>query len=222
MLLKKLNLEPRKKQNKFQFYVVNMEPENTNSVLVTDGKNCVIFDSWGVPADWKKLLDDNGWNLVAIYSTHGHPDHISAAPGLVRLYNIDWFLHPNDKSLIGWGNDLLNQFGIDSLSSNDDVSRALPVERLEILDDLFVSVIELPGHTMGGVGYLFDDFNLFVVGDTIFKNGVGRFDLVGGNVGELKKSISKIYNLGLADDVFVVFGHGDCCNFYELKRENNY
>ena len=67
-----------------QFEVLHMPPENTNSLLVTVGKEAVIFDAWGNAVDWEKLLESRGLRLRAIYSTHGHGDHISAAPFLAE------------------------------------------------------------------------------------------------------------------------------------------
>ena len=85
-----------------------MPPENTNSVLVSSGGDCVIFDAWGRAQDWEKLLKQRGLNLRAIYSTHGHSDHISATPELARIHNIPWFLNASDIPLILWGNGILD------------------------------------------------------------------------------------------------------------------
>ena len=84
-----------------------MLPQNTNSVVVSDGTNCVIFDPWGNVADWEKYLSEHNLKPEAIFITHGHPDHIAAAPKLAEKYNVPWYLHSGDFRLVGWGNDLL-------------------------------------------------------------------------------------------------------------------
>ena len=84
---------PNQKNNDVKFEVLHMPPMNTNSVLVTMGVDAVIFDAWGRAADWQSLLQQRNLNLRAIYATHVHPDHISAAPALAREMDVDWFLH---------------------------------------------------------------------------------------------------------------------------------
>ena len=84
-----------------------MPPQNTQSVIVSVGGDCVVFDPWGRADDWSRMLGERGLNLRAIYVTHGHPDHIACAPVLAKKYNVPWFLHSGDFRLVGWGNDLL-------------------------------------------------------------------------------------------------------------------
>ena len=78
------------KNNDIKFEVLHMPPLNTNSVLVSCGNDAVIFDPWGKAKDWERVLIERGVRLHAIYVTHGHPDHISAAPALARAFNVDW------------------------------------------------------------------------------------------------------------------------------------
>ena len=42
-----------------------------------------------------------------------------------------------------------------------------------------------PGHSPGSVSYIFEKIRFAIVGDTLFKQGVGRTDLPGGNTGIL-------------------------------------
>ena len=100
------------KNNDIKFEVLHMPPLNTNSVLVLCGNDAVIFDPWGKAKDWERVFIERGLHLCAIYATHGHPDHISAAPALARAFNVDWFLNANDNYLIGWGNEILDMIGL--------------------------------------------------------------------------------------------------------------
>jgi glyoxylase-like metal-dependent hydrolase (beta-lactamase superfamily II) len=61
---------------------------------------------------------------------------------------------------------------------------------------------------MGGIGLLFKGTpSILVQGDTLFRDGVGRTDLFGGNWSMLLSSINeKIFVL--PDDTTVVCGHG--------------
>lgn len=207
-------------KNKFE--IIAMPPENTVSVLVHNGTECVIFDAWGRAKDWQKLLDERQLKLNAIYSTHGHPDHISAAPDLARLYNVPWFLHQADWGLVGWGNDLLEYFGLPAI--NPDVAKPdyLDVNINKILDDLDVQIIEMPGHTPGGVAYYFPSEKVLLIGDSIFQTSIGRYDLPGGSLPDLMKSIAKIYNMNLPESVQVIHGHGPATDIGFLCKNNTF
>ena len=208
------------KIQKNSFEIVTMPPQNTNSVVVSNGSDCVIFDPWGRADDWKKYLAQHGLNLKAIYSTHGHPDHISAAPDLVKEFGVPWYLHYDDFCLLGWGNDLLEYFGLPKINLNDCTSIALDINAVKILDDLDVQIIEMPGHTPGGVAYYFPTEKFLLIGDSIFQTSIGRYDLPGGNLQGLMNSIAKIYDMNLPESVRVVHGQGETTSIGFLLKNN--
>lgn len=208
------------KNNKFE--LVQMLPQNTNSVVVSDGTNCVIFDPWGDAADWEKYLSEHNLKPEAIFITHGHPDHIAAAPKLAEKYNVPWYLHSGDFRLVGWGNDLLIYFNLPPIMAQDMRPTVLEVKEHKILGDMIMQVWETPGHSAGGVAYYFPNDNVLLIGDTLFQDSVGRYDLPGGNLEVLKKSISNIYNKNLSDDTEVVHGHGMATSIGWLKHNNQF
>lgn len=209
------NMEPK-------FEILHMAPENTNSVLVTLGSDAVIFDAWGNAVDWEKLLETRGLKLRAIYSTHGHGDHISAAPALAEKYDIPWFLNSEDNVLIGWSNSLLKYFNLPLIEGNYRQPTDLESGEKEILPGIYADVIETPGHTPGGLTYYFPDFGVLLTGDTLFRDGFGRYDLPGGDANAIMQSISKLYEMNLPDETFVVHGHGIDSTIGILKKENPY
>lgn len=204
------------------FEVLHMPPENTNSVLVTRGNDAVIFDAWGQVADWEKLLATRGLRLRAIYSTHGHGDHIAAAPMLAEKYNIPWFLNSEDDVLISWSNNLLKYFGLPEIENDYRRPTDLESGTIEILPGVFADVIESPGHTPGGVMYYFPEFGILLTGDTLFRDSCGRYDLPGGDANALMQSISKLYEMNLPDETYVVHGHGVDSTIGMMKTENPY
>lgn len=198
-----------------------MPPINTVSVLLSVGNDCVIFDAWGRAEDWLELLKKRNLNLRAIYSTHGHPDHISAAPDLAEQLDIPWYLNHFDIPLIEWGAELLNFFELPPVKKDYKKPEDLVAGFYETLK-LPVEIIGLPGHSAGGVAFYFKAEKILIVGDTIFSDSIGRYDLPGANLSELKNSISKIYNMNLPNDTIVVFGHGKHSTIGELKNNNFY
>lgn len=199
-----------------------MEPRNTQSVLVSVGDACVIFDPWGRVDDWMQILSARDLKLCAIYVTHGHPDHIACAPALSKIYNVPWYLHSGDFRLVGWGNDLLEHFGLPPITIQDTRPVPLEIRRTEILPSLFMDVIETPGHTPGGVAYHFPDEKVLLIGDTLFQDSIGRYDLPGGDKDMLIQSIANIYNKDLPADTGVVHGHGMDTTIDWLHKNNPY
>lgn len=206
--------------SKNKFEVLRMPPENTNSVLVTSGKDCVIFDAWGRVSDWVKIIDERGLNLRAIYTTHGHSDHLSAAPGLAEHYGVNWFLNIRDVPLILWGNQILNFWELPKIPNDFIKPHDLSAGVVEILPNIKMEVIETPGHSLGGVCFYFPNDNVLLSGDTIFRDGIGRYDLPGGNNDVLHDSISKLADKDFSDDTYVVHGHG-ADSLIGWLRENN-
>lgn len=204
------------------FEVLHMPPENTNSLLVTSSGDAVIFDAWGRADAWEKLLESRGLRLRAIYSTHGHGDHISAAPELAEKYNVPWYLNSEDNVLISWSDGLLEYFGLPKLDGNYRAPTDIDSGNIEILPNIYMDVIETPGHSAGGVSYYFPDFGVLVTGDTLFRDSCGRYDLPGGDMNALMQSISKIYQMNLPDETYVVHGHGVDSTIGLLKKENPY
>lgn len=203
-----------------KFELFQMPPQNTQSILATVGDQCVIFDPWGRTDDWARILDGRGLKLRAIYATHGHPDHIACAPVLAKKYGVPWYLHSGDFRLVGWGNDLLEYFGLPKISIDDARPTPLELNRTEILPGMFMDIIETPGHTPGGVAYHFPDEKVLIIGDTVFQDSFGRYDLPGGDKNMLMKSIANIYNMNLSDDTAVVHGHGMDTSIGWLKQNN--
>ena len=213
-------MQQKLKNNKFE--LIQMPPRNTQSVIVRSGVDCIIFDPWGRAEDWENVLKERGLTLRAIYVTHGHPDHISAAPKLAQMFNVPWFLHSADFRLVGWGNDLLEYFGLPPITIGDVRPTSLELTRTEILPNMFMEIIETPGHTPGGVAYNFPDEQVIIIGDTLFQESVGRYDLPGGDKNMLFKSIANLYNLQLPDETEVIHGHGMATTVEWLIKNNPY
>ena len=202
-------------KNKFE--VLQMEPKFTNSVLVTSGADAVIFDAWGRGDAWEKLLNTRKLNLRAIYATHGHSDHISAAPELAKIYNVPWFLNSADVPLILWGNQILDFWELPRIPDDFVKPNDLRAGKTKILGDIDMEIIAAPGHSAGGVMFYFPEYKILLSGDTIFRDGVGRTDLPGGNADELQKTISELVARNLPDDTYVVHGHGTDSMMRDIK-----
>lgn len=210
------------KNNAVKFELLRMPPENTVSVLVSVGGDAVIFDAWGKADDWANVLSERGLKLRAIYATHGHPDHIAAAPELAKKFNVDWFLNEKDNFLIGWGNGLLDMFNIPQIASDCKRPKNIPLGTIEILPGMEMEVMESPGHTPGGLMFYFPKYNILLVGDTLFQESYGNTTLPGGDEKQLFESIGKLYKKDLPNGTWVIHGHGMETSIGWLKKHNKF
>ena len=204
-----------------KFEILRMPPENTNSVLVSSGADAIIFDPWGRADDWARTLDARHLTPRALFATHAHPDHISAAPDLCVRYNIPLYVAQADAPLIGWGNEILDMFDLPRIVGNVPTHDITP-GRHQPLAGLDMDVWGAPGHTPGGRMFYFPAHHILLAGDTLFRDGFGRYDFPGGDRDALFESISTLYNKNLPTDTYVVHGHGPDSTIESLLRTNPY
>ena len=193
-------------------------PIETNCYIVYDEKtrDGVVIDPGG---DAKRIIDFiNNENLKIdfILNTHGHFDHIGANLQIKKHTGAKIAIHENEKEMLS--NKLKNgseMFGIPFETHHPDI---ILQEGMEInFGRFFLKVLFVPGHSSGSVAFLGED-KVFS-GDVIFKNGVGRTDLPGGNWQTLLGSIrDKIFSLN--EDTIVFPGHGDLTTVKEEKTHN--
>jgi glyoxylase-like metal-dependent hydrolase (beta-lactamase superfamily II) len=101
--------------------------------------------------------------------------------------------------------------------------RALPTVALEDGATLTVGTITLrvlhtPGHTPGSICLLYAP-GFVLSGDTLFRRGIGRTDLAGGDEDAIERSIeAQLYPLDA--DLAVYPGHGEPTTIGEERRLN--
>ena len=76
-------------------------------------------------------------------------------------------------------------------------------------------VLYTPGHTPGSCCVYLEKEKIIFTGDTLFKDGIGRYDFSYSSEDDLNKSLKKIFEL--PKDTAVYSGHGEET---VLKEEN--
>ena len=181
------------------------------SILSENGKAIVVdpgADATRIRAELKK----QGLDLAAVLLTHAHFDHICAIPELQQVYpDLPVFISDADAKIISHP---FNQFPPDYPQvaglKNVKSAKALGAFLTSIGWTATVEVIDTPGHTPGGVCYLFKTGDgkpdTLFSGDTLFCCSVGRTDFPGGDMATLQESLEKLKVL--PKDTVVVPGHG--------------
>jgi glyoxylase-like metal-dependent hydrolase (beta-lactamase superfamily II) len=88
---------------------------------------------------------------------------------------------------------------------------------------LELGVLHTPGHTPGSVSFVIGeaDESIVFTGDTLFRGGIGRTDLWGGDSAQIIRSL-KGPLMSLGDDTRVVPGHGPLTSIGVERRQNPY
>ena len=133
--------------------------------------------------------------VKGILATHGHSDHIDAAPELSRLVDAPVYLHPTDGFLWQRQNP-----GAHYRQLVDGATFGIAGTELRVLST--------PGHSPGSVVIYAEEAGELFSGDTLFQGGPGAtgrsfssFDTI---IRSLQKSV-----LDLPAETVVRTGHGD-------------
>jgi glyoxylase-like metal-dependent hydrolase (beta-lactamase superfamily II) len=81
-----------------------------------------------------------------------------------------------------------------------------------------LKVLHTPGHTPGHCCF-YSEEKLLIAGDLLFRGSIGRWDLPGGSLEDLRKSLRRVI-LELPEDVCVITGHGEETTIGREKKFN--
>lgn len=183
----------------------------TNSYFYIDekSKHGFLIDPGAKAEKLLKIIKDNDWIIEKILITHGHFDHIGAVEQIAETLHIPYFAHENGRDYLPDPDHNLSAFFGDDIALNNAEYLADGAEiTLEANPTIKLQVIHTPGHTQDGVVYYDSANSLAFVGDTIFKHGIGRTDIPGGNYTQLLDSIcNKIFTF--PDRTILYSGHSD-------------
>lgn len=179
----------------------------TNTYFIENEKSVILVDPASDYDLIKKKLNQINKPLKAILLTHAHFDHIGALDDVVAKYQVPVYMHRLEFDFLTDtyknGSEKFKQYGLEPITSNVSPNQ-LDEGSVEIEGFQF-NVLHTPGHSPGSLSFVFDEFA--VVGDTLFKQGIGRTDLYKGDYETLLASIlDKIFELD--EDLPLFPGHG--------------
>ena len=166
-----------------------------NNVWVAgDDTECVVVDA---PHDVAAILDViGGRRVLAIVATHGHDDHVRAAPELAAVTGAPVLLHPADLPLWRLTHPGTSPGG--ELSDGQEIAAGGTLLR----------VLHTPGHSPGSCCLHDAALGVVFTGDTLFAGGPGATGRSFSDFGTIITSIRDRL-LILPDDTVVHPGHGD-------------
>ena len=181
----------------------------TNAYFYIDEttKHGFLIDAGAEPEKLQKIIEKNNWTIEKILITHGHFDHIGAVQELHKRLNIPYYGHTESQLYFTDPNyNLSSYFGQPISLTEAGYFKESDIISLDSNSEIQLKVIYTPGHTQDSAIFYDEKNNIAFVGDTIFKNSVGRTDFPGGNAQQLKASIqNKIFTL--PDKTILYSGH---------------
>ena len=190
--------------------VMQVGPIGTNCYFLQDEESglMAIIDPGD---DWERILHQvkkAEGEVKYILLTHGHYDHTTAVPDLVKaLPGVQVYIHQADAN--GAGSQLFPLAAqVKDLNSYDEGDTLT-------LGSLTIEVMHTPGHSKGSVTLKVGD--VLFTGDTLFCGSCGRTDLRGGSYEEIMESLKRLGEL--EGDFHVCPGHDRTST---LERERKY
>ncbi len=132
---------------------------DNNVWLLGDDREVLIIDA---AHDANAILAAVGdRRVIAILCTHGHNDHIDAAPEVAERTRAPILLHPADAPL--WGMSHHHRQPDSDLTDGETIT----------LDGVVGTVLHTPGHSPGSVCLSVPGLGVVFTGDTLFAGGPG-------------------------------------------------
>jgi hydroxyacylglutathione hydrolase len=194
-----------------------------NCYLVTcpETREALVVDPGDEAAKMLARIAELGVRIIAIVHTHGHFDHIGAteavlaalpAPIPVAAHPADEYLYSREARALG------SQFGYPLPERLALPDRPLADGATIAVGTLELRVLHTPGHTPGSISLLCGDACV-LSGDTLFRRGIGRTDLPGGDEDRIYASIlTRLYTL--PEHLPVLPGHGPSTTIGEERGAN--
>jgi len=182
-------------------------PLQANCYFLIERGDLILIDPGDEASFILEEIQRQRLNLVGIFATHGHFDHIGAAGEIQKSFDVPFYISKKDLFLVERLNETARYFlGYHPYFLTPRNIKNLEIENSLKIKNFKLKIIFTPGHTPGSVCFYFEKEKIVFTGDTLFKDGVGRTDFSYSSSKDLKISLSKIFSL--YPDIIVYPGHG--------------
>lgn len=203
-------------------FTFNPFQENTY-VVYTDTKDAVIVDPGCYTREEKQhLIDfitDNQLTIHAILNTHCHIDHVLGNSFLMQEYRVDLYAHPLDLPTLEMVPYAAKMYGFEGYETSPLPTQLLADEQTLQFGGIVLNVLVGPGHAPGHVAFYNAENGIILSGDILFRGSFGRYDLPGGDLETLKKTLKDVM-FQLPEHTVVYSGHGIETTIGEEKKFN--
>lgn len=197
-------------------------PLATNAYLLSDGqaRQMLLIDP-AIQGDAVLArateLREQGFELSAIWNTHGHFDHVYDNARWKSAFDAPISLHSDDAFFLEHLREQSLWFGLPAPEPAAPDRDWKGVTQIEFAGRA-VQVLHTPGHSPGSVSFHFAQEKLLLCGDVLFCGSVGRTDLPGCSPEALKSSLQVL--AALPSETLVLPGHGEATTIGDELRSN--
>ncbi len=192
-------------------FTFNILHVNTYILIDEKSQEAIVIDPGCQTKEEKDLFKEyivsNGITIKRVLDTHLHFDHIYGQRFVEETFGVGAEACKKDITFLNHYQDLLVMF---NMPMDDE---ALPLKGyladgdVVNVGEMELKVMQVPGHSPGGLAFYEEKEHCAFVGDTILEGGIGRTDMHRGNYDTLVKSIKEKL-LTLPDDTKIYSGHG--------------
>ena len=195
--------------------IVGSFQQNCRIVKDPDSGDGVIVDPGDEAPKILAAAEASGARITHVLATHAHLDHVGAVAEVKRALDVPFALHQGDFPLLEQLPAHGKMFGVHGLEVPEVEIDLADVTSIP-LGAQQIEVVHTPGHTPGGVTFLYGNEGFF--GDSLFRMSVGRTDL-GGDAAVYAQTLRNVI-LGMPDETIVYCGHGPDTTIGIERREN--
>ncbi|MDQ0188722.1 MBL fold metallo-hydrolase [Alicyclobacillus cycloheptanicus] len=192
-------------------YVVAQDADKGNDAVIIDPGDIVLDPVFA-------YIEEEGLNVVAIWNTHAHFDHVMGVDVARARYRVPAYVHEADMPIWNQVADAtLQMFGrtVPPLAPPDGYFTEGQV--LSLGDETF-TIWHTPGHSPGSVCLVGGD--VAFTGDTLFAGTIGATHFFLGDPKAMEQSLKRL--MKLPDDMVLYPGHGHRTTMNRERMSNPY
>ncbi|MDR1395777.1 MAG: MBL fold metallo-hydrolase [Deltaproteobacteria bacterium] len=199
---------------------LDFSAEICSNTIIIKGRKLVVIDPGTKDrlGDLMERMSADGLNpsdIEYVILTHGHPDHLEAAPVLAEKFGTRLIISRIEYEFI---KESAGVFFANYEFPAPEVIFELEEEGYLNASGLELRLLLTPGHSPGSLSVFWPEGRLLATGDLYFPGTIGAIDLLGGNPADMYKSISRLRDLGGVE--MVLCGHGPAIIDREMIIQN--
>ncbi|MDQ6931265.1 MAG: MBL fold metallo-hydrolase [Candidatus Eremiobacteraeota bacterium] len=196
-----------------------------NCTIIGDeeSREAIVVDGGDGADEVLERLDTLNLRAKYLVHTHAHIDHIREVGRLREATRSSALLHHEDLPLYRDLGLQAQMFGLGAAPQIVDLDAYLVDGEALQIGSVTVNVLHTPGHTPGSVCFEMHEGGRHTIlsGDTLFRGGIGRWDIGGTSMEDIVSSIHRKL-LDFNDDTVVVPGHGPFTTIGTERTSNPY